>query len=89
MLYDYKCSSCNHEFTLSSGMSEYKVPCESPCPECNEVGTVHIHHKPTGAPTGRKGNGGLERQFKNMDGDWKDIMKSIKKGNPGSTIRDY
>ena len=39
--------------------------------------------------TGISGSGGLENKFKNLDGDWKDMMKAMKKGNPGSTIKDY
>jgi len=89
MLYDYKCHSCAHTFRESLSMADYNVPCEKPCPECGVEGEVKRHIKSCPSMTGISGSGGLENKFKNLDGDWKDMMKAMKKGNPGSTIKDY
>lgn len=89
MIYDYKCSACNHEFTKSLPIADYKVPCNSTCTECGVSDTIYRYINSVPMMTGLRGHGGLENKFKNLSGDWKDIMKAIKKGNPGSTIRDY
>lgn len=98
MRYSYKCKSCEHSFNRDLPMKDYQLPNSEPCPKCGVVGEVERYYgvvdgetEISGAPAlfGMKGHGGLERKYKNLDGDWKDIVKSIKKGNPGSTIKDY
>lgn len=42
--YDYTCGDCSHIWEEDRKISEYKVPCESLCPNCGKTGKIEIYH---------------------------------------------
>lgn len=82
MLYDYKCSQCGHSFTKSSSIANRKIPVESPCPECGKDDTISqwIGAAPAIGDPHRMG------RIKPPDG-FNEVLRNIKKGNKGSTIK--
>ena len=80
-MYDYRCSKCEHQFTKFVKISTRDVPCGEECPECGEIGgviQVILSAPPLSDPwrSGRK---------KPPDG-FNEVLRTIKKSNPGSTI---
>lgn len=77
-LYQYRCEECNHEFEMFRRMSEYKLACEEPCPECSAMSVVQV----------------INTHFELMAPDqvgrvkptasWREHLRNIKKRNPGS-----
>jgi putative FmdB family regulatory protein len=43
VIYDYKCSKCEHEFQRVLKVADVHVPNDEPCPECGEIGGVQRH----------------------------------------------
>lgn len=83
MIYEYKCHECNEVFTKDVRMSEYKVPCEEPCPFCSTQGQVkrYISKAPTIGYNAN--NGGL----KTTD-NFKDRLREIEKNVPVKEAKD-
>ena len=40
--YDYKCSSCDHEFTEVLRMADRKIPIENGCPVCGSLSVKQL-----------------------------------------------
>lgn len=81
-VYDYKCHSCEHEFTEIRRMAEMTIPCESPCPECG-VSSVqrHIKEAPAHAKSGMTG----KTHFRKSD-DFNGLLTKMKKFYKGNKI---
>lgn len=78
-LYDFECTGCNTLFEASLKISERKIPTESPCPHCGET---KVESRLTKAP------GLVATAYTNIktpDG-FKDVLRTMKKGNPGCAI---
>lgn len=41
-VYGYHCKNeeCDHSFEEIHKMSDFNIPCEAPCPECKQEGTI-------------------------------------------------
>lgn len=83
--YDYKCDACEYQFTRQYRMSEYDTPFSEPCPKCNVTGYVRRFIGPAMFTDHTR----VEHQTKRLSEDFKENMRLIKKGNPGSTMPDY
>lgn len=81
MLYSYRCRKCEHVFDRTLRMANRKEPEGEPCPKCENVGDVYqtLTTAPNLGDAHRMGN------IKPPDG-FNEVMRNIKKGNPGSTI---
>lgn len=77
--YEYQCDSCQYKWEEYRLIDERDIPIENPCPECNDnkvsrcVASAGIH---SGRGLGKVDNG------------FKDIIKQIKKNNPGNCIQE-
>ena len=40
MIYDYKCSACDHVFEANLKMADMHKPEGEPCPECDKAGSI-------------------------------------------------
>ena len=77
--YEYRCETCGKEWEEIRKISERKVPCKIPCPECNENGVVlKISKSAVVDPFAVRGH-------KNTT-DFKDTLNRIHEKNPGSQI---
>lgn len=79
-LYDYKCSNCEHTFTLSKRISARKEPEADPCPSCHQINRVK---QLVGAPpivSGVVGAGSIKKPQWFQD-KIKDMKKVVGKGH--------
>lgn len=77
--YDYKCSSCEHEFELNMKIADRNKPTEEPCPECSSTEVKHVFGKShIGDPWHHAG--------RRIDEGFRDRLREIKKLNPRNTI---
>lgn len=81
MIYQYRCRKCDHLFERVLKMSERLKPTMEPCPECGETGQVYQSIGAT--PMGDPHRMGLIKP----DSGFNQVLKNIKKGNPGSTVK--
>ena len=82
--YEYKCNECSHEFEEFKTIAKYNEPLREPCPSCFHVGYISrlISSPKLGDPTKLEMTKGLIKPTKEFN----DILRTIKKKNPGSTI---
>lgn len=45
-MYQYKCGSCEHEFTEVLKVDDRKIPCETACPNCEEKAVEMVISSP-------------------------------------------
>ena len=77
--YDYKCSSCEHEFEENWKIVDRNKPTEEPCVKCSEIAVKHIFGTShIGDPWHHAG--------RRIDAGFKDRLKEIKKLHPRNTI---
>lgn len=83
--YDYKCESCEAAWSRYLKIAECNLPCEQPCPKCEEENTVRkvLHATPLSY------RAGVHDNTKKMSSDFKTVMSQIKKGHPRCNIPDY
>lgn len=81
-VYDYKCHSCEHEFTEMKKISEYDLPCKEPCPEC---GKIDVHRHITEAPSHAKSGMTGKTHFRKPD-DFNHLLTKMKKFYKGNKI---
>ena len=72
--YDYQCEACNHQFDQFQSITSRDVPCEEPCPECNET---KVRRGWFNAPVG--GVDGNLTPDKATGGQWSQLMNKMKK----------
>ena len=79
-VYQYNCTSCEHHFDEVKKISEYDLPCKSPCPECGMV-TVqrYIGSAPSFSKTGC-------RTHLKTDSGFQSVLNKMKKFYKGNTI---
>ena len=82
-LYEYECQNCGDEFETLLPMIKRKLPEQT---ECNSCGTLSVRLKISGGQP-------LIDPFRlgrvKHNDSFKETMRQIKKGNPGSNIKDY
>ena len=72
----YKCEDCKIDF-----MSDSSDP-DKICDKCKGIEPAKIHGVPSLGSKDRLG----DNPFPKASNDWKDLLRKIKKENPGSTI---
>lgn len=72
----YKCESCKTDF-----MSDSNNP-DTECNKCKGIEPTKIHGVPSLGTKDRLG----DDPFPSASNEWKDLLRKIKKENPGSTI---
>lgn len=78
--YTYKCSACGYEYDRMLKIDNRREPENDPCPECKECGTVkQLIGTPGFADPYRLG------RIKPNE-DFRQVLRNIRDGNPGSTI---
>lgn len=84
--YDYKCQTCEHEGEVRMRIADLDLPenVDAICPECGAA----TFRRNWSAPVSHEymTPEGLGRV--KAPGDFRDMLSQIKKGNPGSVIRD-
>lgn len=77
--YEYRCNSCQHEWSEFLSISERLAPESNPCPQCHEYGQVS---KDVNA-----GNivSGVNMVAKHSGG-FRDVIDKVKKAHPGHKI---
>jgi putative FmdB family regulatory protein len=79
--YNYRCRSCEHEFSEMLKMDDRKIPVEKPCPECGKddiyqvIGAVRVVHE-------------AGSRLKVDDG-WREVQSKIKETYKINNIKDH
>lgn len=83
MIYDYRCSSCDHVFELELKLVERKIPITEPCPHCFKencieqvIGVANIGDS-------------IRLGITKIDSRLKEKFQNLKRHYKGSTIKDY
>jgi putative FmdB family regulatory protein len=78
--YDYKCSSCQHQFEQFQKIDDRKKPCKLACPSCNQSSTIDLV---IGAPAVCDP---VKIGTKKTDKGWKEVLDKVRKANPRTRI---
>ena len=81
-LYDYLCHSCQHTFDKFSSIADRNIPCEEPCPKCNEFNVQQMIGAP---PMGDSVRLGITRP----DNGFREVLSKIHEKTPGSTLNKH
>lgn len=83
-LYDYQCQECKHHFEAQRKIAEMEAPCADPCPECGKPAVQKI------IASGRYDVIDPVRLGRvKPPQDWRDMLKSWKRKNPGSDFNTF
>lgn len=77
-IFDYKCTSCENEFDKLVSISNMDLPTKEPCIKCDSLSVTKI--------IGRPAHFQFSDDKLKPSGEFKEILKQIKKNNVGSTI---
>ena len=78
--YEYECSECSHQFEEFKTIAKYDEPLKEPCPSCFHVGYIARLISST------KICDPVAVGARKVPGGYKEVIKNIKKHNPGSTL---
>lgn len=80
-LYYYKCRECDHSFKEFLSMDDRKIPVNAPCPECKVEHSIFQELGYAGVVDP------IRIGRKKPPSGFNEVLRNIKKGNPGSTVR--
>ena len=73
MTYNYRCSSCDHDFEKNISIEERDSPSNKPCPSCKKKSVERVFKAPSISYEGAKSD------IRRAGSGWNDVLKRVHK----------